>query len=77
MMSAVRKMFSCQLDNLAEYLQANYHKESPESSFAHYVFHLTNNQLPFDVANDVAIASLETNRLSQAPVLATVGKNRQ
>lgn len=73
MIDAVRKSFSCQLDNLAQYLQANYHRESPEGGFAHYVFHQTNSQLPFDVANDAAIATLEPNRLSQAPVLAAVG----
>ena len=72
-MGAVRKSFSDQLGNLAQYLQANYHIESPEGGFSHYVFYQTNSQLPFDVANDATIATLEPNRLSQAPVLAAVG----
>jgi len=73
MMNAVRKSFSYQLGNLAQYLQENYHKASPESNFAHYVFHQTNSQIPFDIANDVDIADIEQNRLSQAPALAAIG----
>ncbi|GEM_PF-4013760 len=73
MIDAIRKSFSFQLDNLGQYLQVNYHRESPESGFAHYVFHQTNSQLPFEVANDADIDSLDSNRFSHAPVLATVG----
>jgi hypothetical protein len=73
MINAFKKSFSYQLDSLSQYLKANYHRESPESSFAHYVFQQTNSQLPFEVANDIEIATLESNRLSQAPTLAAVG----
>jgi hypothetical protein len=73
MIDVIRKSFSFQLDNLGQYLQVNYHRESPESGFAHYVFHQTNSQIPFEVANDADIDSLDSNRLSHAPVLATVG----
>jgi hypothetical protein len=73
MINAFKKSFSYQLDSLSQYLKANYHKESPESGFAHHVFQQTNSQLPFDVANDIEIATLEPNRLSEAPALAAVG----
>ena len=73
MINAFNKSFSYQLDSLSQYLKASYHRESPESGFAHYVFQQTNSQLPFDVANDIEIATLEPNRLSQAPTLAAVG----
>lgn len=73
MINAFNKSFSYQLDSLSQYLKASYHRESPESGFAHYVFQQTNSQLPFDVANDIEIATLEPNRLSQAPALAAVG----
>ncbi len=73
MINAFKKSFSYQLDSLSQYLKANYHRESPESGFAHYVFQQTSSQLPFDVAKDIEIATLEPNRLSQAPTLAAVG----
>lgn len=73
MINAFKKSFSYQLDSLSHYLKANYHRESPESGFARYVFQQTNSQLPFNVANDIDITTLEPNRLSQAPALAAVG----
>ncbi len=73
MINAFKKSFSYQLDSLSQYLKANYHRESPESGFAHYVFQQTSSQLPFDVAKDIEIATLEPNRLSEAPALAAVG----
>lgn len=73
MINALKKSFSYQLDSLSQYLKDSYHRESPESGFAHYVFQQTNSQLPFDVANDIEIATLESNRLSEAPALAAVG----
>ncbi|MEH1861754.1 MAG: hypothetical protein V7L21_28020 [Nostoc sp.] len=73
MIDAVSRSFNYQLDNLAQHLGANYHRESPESGFAHYVFHQTNSQIPFDIANDVDIATLDSNRLNQAPALAAIG----
>ena len=73
MINAFKKSFSYQLDSLSQYLKASYHRESPESGFAHYVFQQTSSQLPFDVANDIEIATLEPNRLSEAPALAAVG----
>lgn len=73
MINAFKKSFSYQLDSLSYYLKANYHRESPESAFAHYVFQQTNSEIPFDIASDTDIATLEPNRLSQAPALAAVG----
>jgi hypothetical protein len=73
MINAFKKSFSYQLDSLSQYLKENYHRGAPESGFAHYVFQQTNNHIPFDVANDIDIATLETNRLSEAPALAAVG----
>ena len=73
MIGALGKSFSYQLGNLAQYLQENYHRESPESNFAHYVFYRVNDHLPFDVASDLDIGTLDQNRLSQAPTLAAIG----
>jgi CHAT domain-containing protein len=73
MMNAVKKIFSCQLDNIAQYLQENYHKASPESNFAHYVFYKTNSKPPFDTANDIEFANIDRNRLSEGPTLAAIG----
>ncbi|OWY69049.1 hypothetical protein B7486_23475 [cyanobacterium TDX16] len=73
MIGALGKSFSYQLGNLAQYLQENYHRESPESNFAHYVFHKSNGHPPFDIASDLDITTLDQNRLSQAPTLAAIG----
>lgn len=74
MINAVKKSFSCQLTNLALYLQENYHSGSPEGGLAHYVFYQTNSQIPFDTINNVGVASIEKNRLlTDAPALAAVG----
>lgn len=73
MINAFKKSFNYQLDSLSQYLKESYHRKSPESSFAHYVFQQTKSQLPFDVASDLEIATLEPNRLTQAPALAAVG----
>lgn len=73
MINALKKSFSYQLDSLSQYLKENYHRGAPESGFAHYVFQQTNNEFPFDVASDRDIATLETNRLSEAPAIAAVG----
>lgn len=73
MTNAVAKSFGCQLYSFAQYIQANYNWESPESGFARYVFYRADSKPPFSVATDVVIQSLEPRRLHQAPVLAAVG----
>lgn len=73
MIDAIRKSLGLQLDDFSRFLEENYHRESPESSFAHYVFYQANSQIPFTVANDIDIATLETSRLNQAPTIAAVG----
>jgi len=73
MIDVIRNCFNSQLESIAQYLQANYHSESPESGFANYVFHQTNSHISFEVANDIDITKLSPNRFSEAPVLAAVG----
>lgn len=73
MIDAIRKSLGLQLDDFSRSLQDDYRRESPESSFAHYVFYRTNSQIPFTVANDIDIATLEKSRLTQAPTIAAVG----
>ena len=73
MIDVIRNCFTSQLESIAQYLQANYHSESPESGFANYVFHQTNSHIFFEVANDIDITKLSANRFSEAPVLAAVG----
>lgn len=73
MIDAVRKSFKCQLDDLGRSLQDDYHKESPDSNFAHYIFFRAGIETPFSVAEDVDITSLESNRLSEAPTIAAIG----
>lgn len=73
MTDAVAKSFGYQLDSLAQYIQASYNWESPESGFARYVFYHAGSKSLFDVVTDTVIHSLEPRRLHQAPVLAAVG----
>lgn len=73
MTDAVAKSFGYQLDRLAQYIQASYNWESPESGFARYVFYHTGSKPLFDVVTDTVIHSLEPRRLHQAPVLAALG----
>jgi hypothetical protein len=73
MIDVIRNCFNFQLESIAQYLQANYHSESPESGFANYVFSQTNSHISFEVANDIDITQLSPNRFSEAPVLAAVG----
>jgi hypothetical protein len=73
MIDVIRNCFNSQLESIAQYLQANYHSESPESGFANYVFHQTNSHISFEVPNDIDIIQLSPNRFSEAPVLAAVG----
>ncbi|MEG5171998.1 hypothetical protein [Microcoleus sp. B3-D7] len=73
MIDVIRNCFNSQLESIAQYLQANYHSESPDSGFANYVFHPKNSHIFFEVANDIDITKLSLNRFSEAPVLAAVG----
>jgi hypothetical protein len=73
MIDVIRNCFNSQLESIAQYLQANYHSESPESGFANYVFYQTNSHISFEVANDIDITQLSPNRFSEAPILAAVG----
>jgi hypothetical protein len=73
MISAIRESLGWQLDAFSQSLQEGYHRESPDSNFAHYVFYQANSQIPFTVANDIDVASLESSRLNQAPTIAAVG----
>lgn len=73
MMNAIIKTLGWQLDDLSRSLQEGYYKESPDSNFAHYVFYQSNSQIPFTVATDIDIGTLEPNRLNQAPTIAAVG----
>lgn len=73
MMSAIVKTLGWQLDDLSRSLQEGYYKESPDSNFAHYVFYQSSSQIPFTIATDIDIATLEPSRLNQAPTIAAVG----
>ncbi|NER29209.1 MAG: hypothetical protein F6J89_16650 [Symploca sp. SIO1C4] len=66
-------MLRWQLNELSRSLQEGYHRESPESNFAHYVFNQTSSHIPFSVANDIDIANLEPSRFNEAPIIAVVG----
>ena len=73
MTDAIAKSFEYQLNGLAQYIQANYNWESPESGFARYVFYHADSKPFFSVVTDTVIHSLEPKRLHQAPILAAVG----
>jgi hypothetical protein len=73
MISAIRQSLGWQLDAFSRSLQEGYHRESPESNFAHHVFYQANRQIPFTVASDIDFASLESSRLNHAPTIAAVG----
>jgi hypothetical protein len=73
MIDVLRKNVRNQLDDLSASLEESYHKHSPESNFAHYVFFQANSQIPFPIANNSDISTLELSQLNQAPLIATIG----
>lgn len=73
MTDAVAKSFGYQLNDLEQYIQANYNWESPESAFARYVYYRSGATTPFTVPEDTVIQILEPRRLQEAPILAAVG----
>ncbi|MEG4964396.1 MULTISPECIES: hypothetical protein [unclassified Microcoleus] len=75
MIDVIRNCFNSQLQSIVNYLQINYHSESPDSSFANYILHQTNSQISLEVPPNLDAAKLSPQRLNEAPVLATVGYN--
>ena len=73
MTDAVAKSFGYQLNDLEQYIQANYNWESPESAFARYVYYRSGSTTPFTVPEDTVIQLLSHWRLREAPILAAVG----
>lgn len=75
MIDVIRNSFNAQLESIAQYLQVNYHSESPESGFANYIFHQINTHIPLEMPHNLNADKLLPHRLNEAPVLATVGYN--
>jgi hypothetical protein len=75
MIDIIKNSFNAQLESIAQYLQSNYHSESPESGFANYILHQTNSQISLEVDRNLDAAKLSPKRLNEAPVLATIGYN--
>lgn len=73
MTDAVAKSFGYQLNDLEQYIQANYNWESPESAFARYIYYRSGATTPFTVPEDTVIQLLSHWRLREAPILAAVG----
>ena len=73
MIEGVRRTIKSELDNFLFSLQESYHKESPESNFAHYVFYQTNSKIPFTLATDIDISQIKPSRLYESPTIASVG----
>lgn len=68
----LEKSFGYELNNLKNLIQDNYSFESPESSFAEYIFLNSGNELLSVIENN-NFNTFNQQRFYQAPILATVG----
>jgi hypothetical protein len=73
MTDAIARSFAYQLEELIQYLQANYDWKSPDGGFAIYVFYRTEGKLPFSVNETALILEEGQKRLREAPILAALG----
>lgn len=73
MTDPLEKNFGNQLNYLATYIRDNYNDQSPDSSFAFYVFNCTASKIPFSFLSNSTTGNIDIKKLDQAPPLSVMG----